>query len=237
MSSNEPSKPYKEEYSVTAGNDTDLGIPPSRKNSWMYIMGLFGFLAVTALILTWLYAEKPKKYEIMKKRTTPAVRSVYAVVFSPVDTTTTRAFVSDMRREVYTKDSSDINMVIGGTAIYKRFISAEEFCRVLDTALVTASYVDLLKQGQLLSQVTGILYKDTLSAKIYLYGSLGSNDFSNVSKRLSSAARVILQRHTVINKVELVSYLTPANAPATHQFLEYFRSQGITVTEPNKQQQ
>jgi len=229
----ESNQPFKEEYRVTAGEDAILGIPPARKNNWKYIIGFLGSLAVTALILTIIYAERPKKYEVLKKRTTPAVRSIYAVVFSPVDTATAHSAVQDMRNAVYVKDSSDINMVIGGTAIYKPFMSSEEYCRILDTALVTASNVDIMKQAQLLSQITGVLYKDKLSAQIYLYGSLASDDFTKVSKRLSSAARIILQRNSVINKVELVSYLTPANGSATKQFLNYFREQGVTVIEPN----
>ncbi len=206
-----------------------IGVPPLRANNWKYVLGFLAFLGVTGLVLSVLYGERPKKYEVLAKRTHPPTRSVYALVVSPLDSLTARATVNEIRSDVQTPDSSDINMVIGSTAIYKRFASSEEFCRVLEDAERTARPVELDKQAVLISQLCGILIKDTLPTRLILIGKLASTDFEIVKKQMNTSARIIVQRNSIFGPVEIDSFLDAPHSEAVEQFLSYFKRQGIVV--------
>lgn len=211
--------------------DDMYGVPPAKKNNWKFYYGFVGFLAVTGLILVALYAERPKRFQVLPKRKTPPVRSVYALVMSPLDTLTARATVDSLRAEVSGADSSDINMIVAGTKIYKRFVSSAEFLRVLSDALLNAQQVPLDKQSVLLSQLCGILIKDTLATKMVLIGRLSSTDFEPLRRQLNTSARIIVQRNTIFGSVEIESFLDAPVGNAVKQFLAYFSSQGIRVNE------
>lgn len=207
------------------------GVPAPKKNNWKMYYGFVGFLAVTGLILVVLYAERPKRYEVMPKRKSPPVRSVYALVMSPLDTLTARATVDSVRAAVCGPDSSNINMIVASTKIYKRFVSSAEFLRVLNDAVLNAQNVPLDKQSVLLSQLCGILIKDTLATKMILIGRLASDDFEPVRRQLNTSSRIIVQRNTIFGPVEIESFLDASSSNSVRQFLGYFSKQGITVNE------
>jgi hypothetical protein len=211
--------------------DELYGVPAPKKNNWKMYYGFVGFLAVTGLILVMLYAERPKRYEVMPKRKAPPVRSVYALVMSPLDTLTARATVDSVRAAVNGPDSSDINMIVASTKIYKRFVSSAEFLRVLKDALLNAQQIPLDKQSVLLSQLCGILIKDTLPTKMILIGRLASTDFEPVRRQLNTSSRIIVQRNTIFGPVQIESFLEAPASTAVQQFLGYFSKQGIKVSE------
>ena len=210
-------------------NEEMFGVPPAKANNWKYYYSFVGFLAITGLILTILYAERPKKFEVLPKRKTPPVRSVYALVMSPLDSLTARATLDSVRKEVSGSDSSNINMIVASTKIYKRFMSSAEFLRVLKDALVSSQDITLDKQSVLLSQLCGILIKDTLRTSMMLFGKLASNDFEPVKRQLNTSARIIIQRNNIFGPVEIDSYLAASTSDAVKKFLGYFERQGIVV--------
>ena len=219
---------------MNTGNESGeemYGVPPPKRNNWKFYYGFVGFLAVTGLILVALYAERPKKYEVMPKRKTPPVRSVYALVMSPLDARAARATVDSVRSAVNGADSSNINMIVASTKIYKRFVSSAEFLRVLNDALLNAQQVPLDKQSVLLSQLCGILIKDTMPTKMILIGRLASTDFEPVRRQLNTSSRIIVQRNSIFGPVEIESFLDAPASNAVRQFLGYFSKQGITVRE------
>lgn len=219
--------------SRNSDNEEMFGVPPARANNWKYFYSFVGFLAVTGLILTILYAERPKRFEVLPKRKTPPVRSVYALVMSPLDSVTARATMDSVRKEVSGADSSNINMIVASTKIYKRFMSSAEFLRVLSDALVSSQEVTLDKQSVLLSQLCGILIKDTLKTSMMLFGKLSSTDFEPVKRQLNTSARIIVQRNNIFGPVEIDSYLAASSTDAVKQFLGYFERQGIAVRQRN----
>lgn len=207
------------------------GVPAAKPNNWKLVLGFIAFLGIAGVVLSLIYGEKPKKFEVMAKRMRPPVRSVYALILSPVDSVRAKTATDAIRSEVCTGDSSDINMIVAGTALYKRFVSAEEFCRILQSSFSDAKTqnVDIDKQAVLVSQLTGILIKDTLRTKVYLFGDLASNDFEVIKKQMNTSARIIVQRNSIFGPVEIQSYLHSAHNDGVRKFLEYFQKQGIPV--------
>ncbi len=214
---------------MTDQQQFESGVPPARPKNWLYVLSFIAFLALSGAVLSLIYGDKPKKYEVMAKRTHPPVRSVYALVLSPLDSVSARRMVDSVRTEVSGPDSSDINMIVASTALYKRFVSGAEFCRVLEESFRSARPVDINKQAVLISQLTGILIKDTLRTKLYLFGQLASTDFNEVKKQLNTSARIIIQRNGIFGPVEIESFLKAERQEATHLFLDYFDKQGIAV--------
>jgi hypothetical protein len=207
-----------------------FGVPEPKKYNWKIIYVLIGLLAVIGITLSLLYAEKPKKYNVLPKRKTPFARSVYAVICSPLTPQEAKLVTQAVAKDVNTNDSSDINMVIGSSKIYKRFASAKEFLGVLDSTIAISNDIKLEKQAVLMNQVAQVLLKDTLTTRIHLIGSLASEDVGSVVRKLNNAAGVFVQRNAVIGKVEFVSHLTPKDSPAVKEFLHYFERQGLNVT-------
>lgn len=221
----------KEEYNVSAGDDKELGVLPVTKNNWRYIFFLLGGIASVALILIILFAERPKRFEPMKKRIQPAVRSIYTVIVSPLDSASAHYAVQSMQKELGNADSSNTNMTIAGTAIFKPFQSLAEFSRILDSALKVARPIGIKDQALLMTQINGVLMKDTLPAAIHLYGTLNAQDCNSVAERLNAAAGNAVHRNAVFGPLEIVSHLRPRDAAVTQQFLGFFRQRGIKVRE------
>ncbi|MBL7999919.1 MAG: hypothetical protein JNL32_14935 [Candidatus Kapabacteria bacterium] len=211
--------------------EQQLGIPPAKPGNWRYYFIFLAVIATTALTLVYFYGQRPKKYETLKKRTIPAIRSAIAVVFSQLDRAAADSAISILRNDVLQPDSSRINMICGGTALYKRFTSADEFLRVTDTAFINAKPITIEKQAVLMSQIAYVTLKDTLPTTLYLFGSLSGTDIDKMNRKLKTASYVLVQRNSSIGSVEIVSNLQPRSAPITQQFLEYFRQKGITVKE------
>ena len=102
---------------------------------------------------------------------------------------------------------------------------------MLSDALLNAQQIPLDKQSVLLSQLCGILIKDTLPTKMVLIGKLASTDFEPVRRQLNTSSRIIVQRNTIFGPVEIDSFLDAPVGNAAKQFLAYFSSQGIRVNE------
>ncbi len=205
------------------------GVPPARKNNWKLVLGFIAALGIIGLVLSMVYGERPKKFEVMAKRKHPPVRSVYALVLSPLDSMQTATVVDSVWSDIGRPDSSDINMIVAGTALYKRFVSADECRRVLQQALREAHTADINTQSVLISQLTGILINDTMPTTLYLFGKLASENFDVVKKQLNTSARIIVQRNSIFGPVRIVSYLSADHNDALTRFLTYFDTQGIPV--------
>ncbi len=219
---------------VSTTENFETGVPPARSTNWKWVLGFLGVLALTGGVLTLTYGNRPKKHEPMAKRTSPAVRSVYALILSPLDSLQAKNLSDSLRAEVSGPDSSDINMIVASSAIYKRFVSAAEFCRVLEESFRNSRSIDITKQAVLISQLTGILVKDTMRTKLCLFGQLASTDFAEVSKQMSTSARIIVQRNTIFGPVEIHSYINAQQNDVVPRFLEYFTKQGIPVVLHNR---
>lgn len=218
----------KVEYNVTTADPEELGFKPPKKNNWKILMGFLVLIGVGAAIFAQIYRERPKRFQPMKKRTIPATRSVYACILSPLNAEQSRAMTDILRSDI-AADSATVNMVLAGTAIYHRFISSEEFTRNADSCLKVARPADLKIQAQLLSQITGIIVRDTLPTKLYLIGSLGSNNFEKVAKRVMGSAEAMVMWSKIMKPMQLELYLTPPNSEAVTQFTSFFKNAGVSV--------
>ncbi|MCS6807991.1 MAG: hypothetical protein RML40_04855 [Bacteroidota bacterium] len=187
-------------------------LPPAKRSNWLIVYAFMGLLGITGLILIILYRQVPKKSAPVAKRTIPAKRTVFTSVLSPVDTTTAQYIVEDMRR-VIGADSAVTNMVISGTAIYKRCTSLHDFQTLLFQALVGAEPENLKRQMLLLSHVAGVIMSDMLPTQLFIIGRIAEENFASEEKRLLGFARALGARNESLGKVEITTYIPRSAQP------------------------
>jgi hypothetical protein len=118
---------------------------------WKAIYMFLIILGISSGIIGLVYRQLPKKSEVLAKRKIPKIRSVYALILSPIPVTMADSISRAIKQDIG-KDSIRVKMVVGGTAVYKHCTSADEFRRLIDTAAVRARAADIEIQNLLHSQ-------------------------------------------------------------------------------------
>ena len=132
---------------------------------WKAIYMFLIILGISSGIIGLVYRQLPKKSEVLAKRKIPKIRSVYALILSPIPVTMADSISRAIKQDIG-KDSIRVKMVVGGTAVYKHCTSADEFRRLIDTAAVRARAADIEIQNLLHSKVVDIITSDTLPARL-----------------------------------------------------------------------
>ncbi len=210
-------------------------MPPPKPRNWLIVYGLIGLLGITGLILIALYRQVPKKSAPVAKRTVPATRLVFTSILAPVDTLTARRIVEDVSREIGA-DSSMTEMLVSGTAIYKRCTSLKDFQNLFLQALVSAEPENLKRQSLLLSHVAGVITSNILPTKLFIIGRIAEDEFTPQEKRLIGFAKALGARNESLARVDIIAYLPPAKAApeqpsAREKFLTTLRYGKYSVTE------
>ncbi|MCU0425778.1 MAG: hypothetical protein MUF71_09160 [Candidatus Kapabacteria bacterium] len=219
--------------------EPDMMPPPKRKN-WLIVYGLIGILGITGLTLIILYRQVPKKSAPVAKRTVPATRTVFTSVLGTVDSATARHIVDDVSRSIGA-DSAVTNMIVSGTAVYKRCTSLKDFQNLFLQALLSAEPENLKRQSLLLSHVAGVIQSDVLPTQLFIIGRIGEDEFTPQEKRLIGFAKVLGARNESVGRVSLITYIPPANtsngealnggASSRDKFLTTLKYGKYTVTE------
>ena len=189
-------------------------LPPARRRNWLLVSGCRGVLGITGLILIALYRQTPKKSAPVAKRTTPATRTVFTSILSPVDSATARFIVAEASREIGA-DSAVTQMAISGTAVYKRCTSLSDFQNLLFQALTSAEPENLKRQSLLLSHVAGVITSDVLPTTLFLIGRVAEEEFAPQEKRLIGFSQALGARHASLGRVSIVAYIPAAAADST----------------------
>lgn len=192
--------------------EPDMMPPPKRKN-WLIVYGLIGILGITGLTLIILYRQVPKKSAPVAKRTVPATRTVFTSVLAPVDSVTAFRIVDDVSRSIGA-DSAVTNMIVSGTAVYKRCTSFKDFQNLFLQALLSAEPENLKRQSLLLSHVAGVIQSDILPTQLFIIGRIAEDEFTPQEKRLIGFAKVLGARNESVARVSLTTYIPPANTNA-----------------------
>jgi hypothetical protein len=189
-------------------------LPPARRRNWLIVFGFIGVLGITGLILIALYRQVPKKSAPVAKRTTPATRTVFTSILSPVDSATARFIVEEASREIGA-DSANTQMTVSGTAVYKRCTSLRDFQNLLFQALTSAEPENLKRQSLLLSHVAGVITSDVLPTTLFVVGRVAEEEFEPQEKRLIGFSQALGARHESLGRVAIVAFIPPASADST----------------------
>jgi hypothetical protein len=207
-------------------------LPPPKKNSWIIIYTLIGSLVVIAFILIAFFRERSPEPVSVKKSKIPPLKSAYALVMSPLDSSQAAVITQDIKNRIGA-DSSRTKMVVGSTTIYDQCISVADYQNSILKGLKSSKEIDLKTQALLFSQLTGIMISDTLPAQLYLIGRIGNDTKDSVPARLLGTIRDLDLRSKKIGKVDVVSYLTPPDDPKVRRVLSYFTERGFAIIPGN----
>ncbi len=211
---------------------TDSELPVPKKNGWLYIFIALGTLAVTALILTTIYREIPRRNAIVKRSKTPITRAVYALALSPVDSATAHIYTRRIAEKIGA-DSASTKMVVGSTHVAQQFVSFTDFRRSIFEACVNARPANLRIQQVLTANIANTIGGDQLPSTLYIIGDIGADNFTDVQKKLGDAIDALQIRDQVIGPLSIVSYPSPRasekHREMTMQFLDAFRKRNIDI--------
>jgi hypothetical protein len=219
-----------------AGYNADDGaaLPTARKNTWLYVYGALGLIALTCMIFIGIYRTWPKKSAPVTKRKIPATKNVFAMVMSPVAKPSAEAISQHIDREIGS-DSAVTQMIIGGTAVHKRCMSLDDFSRLTRRALAEAQPEELKRQAVLLSYVAGVITADTLPTKLYIIGKIDESDFKEVEKRVAGAASAIGGWNRAFGNIKIITYIPQPTSPrgdsVKRAFIAALRQQAPSVEE------
>ena len=146
-------------------------LPPSRKGGWKIVYIGFAMLGILGVVLSVKYRQMPKRTAIVQKRTSPATRSIFTAVLSPMSNADAREILAAITADAAV-DSSQTDMVIGSTSYGKKCTSLQEYRELVGESMSTASHLPVGKQSLLFSQVLGVLMDDHTPATLYVVGDL-----------------------------------------------------------------
>ncbi len=213
-------------------NEDGSALPPKPTN-WLVIYAAIGMVGVLCLIAMAVYFQAPKKSAPVKKRKIPATQNVFAMVISPLDSLAARAITREISAEIG-KDSAVTQMIIGGTAVYKRCVSLADFSNLMQQGIVEARPETLEKQTLLLSSVAGVITADTLPTKLYIIGWVDPGSFDAVAKRVTATTSAMSAWNKAFKNIDIVTYIPPTTQEtnsARTAFIQTFRANGHKVEE------
>ncbi|MFM8840937.1 MAG: hypothetical protein ACKOFB_07560 [bacterium] len=203
---------------------------PKPKWAWKAIYLFLIILGLSSGIIGLVYRQLPKKSEVLAKRKIPKIRSVYALILSPIPMakadSLSRAIKSDIG-----KDSIVVKMVVGGTAVYKHCTSSDEFRRLIDTASVRARKADIEIQNLLHTKMVDIITSDTLPARLYVIGSAPEMPAQELRMRMQSIIEYLDIRNREMGRLTIVNALEPKNSTQNRVYLDFYKKVGIEVEE------
>jgi hypothetical protein len=203
---------------------------PSPRRGWLIIYTFFAILGLAGGIIGLVYRQLPKKSEVLAKRKLPALRSVYALVLSPLSP----AMADSLSRSIKAgigADSTRVKMVVGGTAVYKHCTSADEFRRLIDTAVVRARPADIEIQNLLHSKMLDVINADTLPARLYIMGSAPNMNMDSLKLRMAYVADYLDMRNRGLGKITIVNALYPRDMLQNRLYTSFYKARGISLEE------
>ena len=213
-------------------NIQDSELPPPKKKGWLYIFIAIGMLGVTALVLTTIYREMPRRAAISKRSNVALTRGVYALALSPVDSVSARIYTEKIAQNIGS-DSAATKMFISGTYIARQFVSFSEFRQSLFEAIVNARPASIRTQGVLTAGIANSIVSDQLPSTLYIIGELGTENFADVEQRLGDAISALQIRNQTIGPLAIVSYppldISEKRMEILTMFLNAFRERGLDV--------
>lgn len=205
------------------------GIPLPRKNGWIYIFIAFILLAGVGLTLSLLYRDMPKRSDIIaREKTKRATHVRYAIVFSRVNASLADSVVARIRSDIGS-DSNTTDLIVGSPVVDPWSASMNEYERNLRTAMSESRYLDIGKQTQIVSMVTGLLVKSHLPATIYFIGTLNPIESVNFVSRTQGTVAGIDLRNSSIGPVKTVFFLRPPSDTTNMQYVSIFKGRSFTV--------
>ncbi len=204
-------------------------LPPSRKNSWLFVYGMFATLVVVALVLTVLYRQTTKPSQVLQKeRMRNATRTTYAIVFSKVPSPIADTIVNYITREVGA-DSMTTDLVLGTTVTDPWCATVGEYRTMLHKAMRETGDMRIGDQTLIVSKVAGILLKNEHTSTIYFIGTLTGNELGRVGRRTEQSASAMKTRSQLMGPVRIVSMLQPPDSPIHKEYLDIYRKVGLEV--------
>jgi len=197
---------------------------------WKAIYLFLIILGISSGIIGLVYRQLPKKSEVLAKRKIPKIRSVYALILSPIPVSMADSISRAIKQEIG-KDSIRVKMVVGGTAVYKHCTSADEFRRLIDTAAVRARPADIEIQNLLHSKIVDIITSDTLPARLYVIGSAPEMSAETLRLRMKSTIEYLDIRNREMGRLTIINGLEPKNSIQNKVYLEFYKRVGIEVEE------
>lgn len=210
--------------------DTEASqLPPSRKNSWLLVYGLYATLAIVALVLTMLYRQTTKPSQVLQKeRMANATRTTYAIVFSKVQPAIADTIVNYITNEVGA-DSLTTDLVLGTTVTDPWCASVGEYRAMLHKAMRETGDLRISDQTLIVSKVAGILLKNEHTSTVYFIGTLTGDDLSRVGRRTEQSASAMVTRSKLMGHVRIVSMLQPPDSPIHMEYVDIYRKAGLEV--------
>lgn len=203
---------------------------PKPKWAWKAIYLFLVILGLSSGIIGLVYRQLPKKSEVLAKRKIPKIRSVYALILSPISINKADSISRAIKKDIG-KDSIFVKMVVGGTAVYKHCTSADEFRRLIDTAAVRARTADIEIQNLLHSKIVDIITSDTLPARLYVIGSAPAMPADELRMRMRSTVEYLDMRNREMGRLTIVNALEPKNSNENLVYLDFYKRVGIEVEE------
>ncbi len=197
---------------------------------WKAIYMFLIILGISSGIIGLVYRQLPKKSEVLAKRKIPKIRSVYALILSPIPVTMADSISRAIKQDIG-KDSIRVKMVVGGTAVYKHCTSADEFRRLIDTAAVRARTADIEIQNLLHSKIVDIITSDTLPARLYIIGSAPDMPAEELRLRMKSTIDYLDIRNREMGRLTIINGLEPKSSIQNKVYLDFYKRVGIEVEE------
>ena len=197
---------------------------------WKAIYMFLIVLGISSGIIGLVYRQLPKKSEVLAKRKIPKIRSVYALILSPIPVTKADSISRAIKNDIG-GDSIRVKMVVGGTAVYKHCTSADEFRRLIDTAAVRARPADIEIQNLLHSKIVDIITSDTLPARLYIIGSAPEMPEETLRMRMKSTIEYLDIRNREMGRLTIINGLEPRNSIQNKVYLDFYKRVGIEVEE------
>lgn len=197
---------------------------------WKAIYMFLIILGISSGIIGLVYRQLPKKSEVLAKRKIPKIRSVYALILSPIPVTKADSISRAIKKDIG-GDSIRVKMVVGGTAVYKHCTSADEFRRLIDTASVRARPADIEIHNLLHSKIVDIITSDTLPARLYVIGSAPEMPAEELRMRMKSTIEYLDIRNREMGRLTIVNGLEPRNSIQNKVYLDFYKRVGIEVEE------
>ncbi|MCX6140798.1 MAG: hypothetical protein NTX15_08225 [Candidatus Kapabacteria bacterium] len=207
-------------------------LPSSSKNAWKFVYGMFALLAITGLVLSLLYRDSTKPGEVIRKaQRKAATRVVYTIIYSRVSDSEADRVISAIAHDLGA-DTATADLIVGSPITDPWCASISEYKRNLRRAMTETKEIPIGKQSIIFSMVAGLLTKNELPARVYLVGRISGDDITAIALRTARTVSAIELRSNMMGVVDVISYLSPVDAPSNREYVRLFEGKAFKLEKP-----